>query len=103
MQWTDRLLRSVRQRGGDGFCEGLGVQRGERVLHARQDPEPRVRFRAFGPSSLDFQLLVWVKDPEDRGKAMDTVLEAVLTRLRAEGVEIPYPKQDLYLKEQPSS
>jgi small-conductance mechanosensitive channel len=68
-----------------------------------EDPEPRVRFRAFGPSSLDFQLLVWVKDPEDRGKAMDTLLEAVLVRLRAEGVEIPYPKQDLYLKEQPSS
>ena len=68
-----------------------------------EEPKPRVRFRAFGPSSLDFELLVWVKDPEDRGVAMDTILEEVLTRLRAESIEIPYPKQDLYLKEQPSS
>ena len=68
-----------------------------------EEPKPRVRFRAFGPSSLDFELLVWVKDPEDRGVAMDTILEEVLTRLRAEAIEIPYPKQDLYLKEQPSS
>ena len=29
--------------------------------------------------------------------------ERILTRLRAESIEIPYPKQDLYLKEQPSS
>ena len=70
---------------------------------ACDDPEPRVRFRAFGASSLDFELLVWVNDPEDRGRAVDTLLDAVLTRLRAENIEIPYPKRDLYLKEQPSA
>jgi small-conductance mechanosensitive channel len=64
-------------------------------------PEPRVRFRLFGASSLDFELLVWVDDPEDRGRAVDVILDAVLTRLRAEEIEIPYPKRDLYLKEQP--
>jgi small-conductance mechanosensitive channel len=68
-----------------------------------ETPEPRVRFRAFGASSLDFELLVWVKDPEDRGRAVDSILDAVLTRLRAEKIEIPYPKRDLYLKEQPSA
>ena len=68
-----------------------------------ETPEPRVRFRAFGASSLDFELLVWVEDPEDRGKAVDSLLDAVLTRLRTEKIEIPYPKRDLYLKEQPSA
>jgi MscS family membrane protein len=70
---------------------------------ACETPEPRVRFRAFGASSLDFELLVWVEDPEDRGKAVDSLLDAVLTRLRTEKIEIPYPKRDLYLKEQPSA
>ena len=32
-----------------------------------EDPEPRARFRAFGASSLDFDLLVWISDPEQRG------------------------------------
>lgn len=68
-----------------------------------EDPEPRVRFRAFGQSSLDFELLVWVKDPEDRGKAIDTILETILVRLREAEIEIPYPKRDLYLKEQPGT
>ena len=70
---------------------------------ACKDPEPRVRFRLFGASSLDFELLVWVDDPEDRGRVVDTILDSVLTRLRAEEIEIPYPKRDLYLKEQPSA
>jgi small-conductance mechanosensitive channel len=70
---------------------------------ACKTPEPRVRFRLFGASSLDFELLVWVDDPEDRGRVVDSILDAVLRRLRAEEIEIPYPKRDLYLKEQPSA
>ncbi|MEE4243718.1 MAG: mechanosensitive ion channel family protein, partial [Desulfopila sp.] len=40
-------------------------------------PEPRVRFRLFGASSLDFELLCWVDDPELRGRAMDTLNDAI--------------------------
>jgi len=68
-----------------------------------ETPEPRVRFRAFGASSLDFELLVWVEDPKARGQAVDILLDTILTRLREAEIEIPYPKRDLYLKEQPSS
>ena len=32
----------------------------------REDPAPRVRFRAFGESSLDFELLSWIERPADR-------------------------------------
>ena len=31
-------------------------------------PEPRIRFRRFGDSSLDFELLCWIDRPVDRGK-----------------------------------
>ena len=65
------------------------------------DPEPRVRFRAFGASSLDFELLCWVDNPELRGRVLDTLNTAVYKRFLAEGIEIPYAKQDLYIKEMP--
>ncbi len=64
-------------------------------------PEPRVRFRAFGASSLDCELLCWVANPELRGRAIDGLLEAIYNRFNAEGIEIPYSKQDLYIKELP--
>ncbi len=64
-------------------------------------PEPRVRFRAFGASSLDCELLCWVANPELRGRAIDQLLETIYNRFNAEGIEIPYSKQDLYIKELP--
>ena len=32
-----------------------------------KDPKARVRFRSFGNSSLDFELLCWVQEPALRG------------------------------------
>jgi len=64
-------------------------------------PEPRVRFRTFGPSSLDFELLCWVDDPELRGRVLDALNSTIYKRFMAEGIEIPYAKQDVYIKEWP--
>ncbi|MDJ0741698.1 MAG: mechanosensitive ion channel family protein [Gammaproteobacteria bacterium] len=66
-----------------------------------REPEPRVRFRAFGASSLDFQLLCWVDNPEQRGRVLDNLNTAVYKRFRDEGIEIPYAKQDVFIKEMP--
>ena len=65
------------------------------------DPEPRVRFRSFGNSSLDFELLGWVDEPMLRGRVLDSLYTEIYKRFNAEGVEIPYNKQDLYIKEFP--
>ncbi|WP_456407396.1 mechanosensitive ion channel family protein [Thiolapillus sp.] len=66
-------------------------------------PEARVRFRAFGASSLDFELLCWVDQPALRGQVTDELLEEIYNRFNAEGVEIPYNKQDIYIKEMPAA
>ena len=61
-----------------------------------------MRFSAFGASSLDFALLCWVYDPELRGRVLDELNTAVYKRFRDENIEIPYAKQDLYIKEVPT-
>jgi small-conductance mechanosensitive channel len=66
-------------------------------------PEPRIRFRQFGASSLDFELLFWVNRPEDSGRALDAMNTAVYKRLNEERIEIPYAKQDLYIKGLPEA
>ncbi len=65
------------------------------------EPEPRVRFRSFGASGLDFELLCWIEEPVLRGRALDELNTAVYKRFNHEGIEIPYAKQDLYIKEMP--
>ncbi len=67
-----------------------------------EDPEPRVRFRAFGPSSLDFELLCWIDQPVLRGRVIDALNGQVYKRFIAEGVEIPYSKHDVYIKQMPT-
>ena len=63
------------------------------------EPEPRVRFRTFGESSLDFELQCWVERPDLDGTVVDALNVAIFKRFKAEGIEIPYPKRDLYVKE----
>lgn len=67
------------------------------------DPEPRVRFRAFGDSGLEFELLVWIEEPVLRGRVQDALNTAVYKRFAAEGIEIPYPKRDVYVRALPST
>ncbi len=68
-----------------------------------RDPAPRVRFRAFGASSLDLELLFWVNNPEERGRVLDAMNTRVYKRFAIAGIEIPYAKQDLYIKAIPES
>ena len=66
-----------------------------------EEPEPRVRFRRFGPSSLDFELLCWVEQPVLRGRVLDILNSKVYKRFIEESIEIPYSKHDLYIKQMP--
>ena len=66
-------------------------------------PEPRVRFRQFGASSLDFELLCWVNDPSQRGLVTDEVLSEIYKLFNQNDVEIPFSKQDVYIKELPKA
>ncbi|MGD8368679.1 MAG: mechanosensitive ion channel [Desulfobacterales bacterium] len=62
------------------------------------DPAPRVRFRAFGDSSLDHELLCWVQRPVLRGKVLHILNTEIYKRFAAEGIEIPFPQRDVHLK-----
>jgi len=65
-------------------------------------PEPRVRLRGFGPSSLDFELLGWIREPVLRGRILHDLYMNIYKRFAKEGIEIPYSKHDIYIKEMPT-
>ncbi|MCG8017431.1 MAG: mechanosensitive ion channel family protein [Candidatus Thiodiazotropha sp. 'RUGA'] len=92
-----------------GVAYGVDIDEVKRILLAIaeendsvcHDPEPRVRFRTFGASSLDFELLCWVDNPELRGRVIDSLNSTIYKTFLEEGIEIPYSKHDLYIKELP--
>ena len=67
-----------------------------------QNPAPRVRFRVFGDSSLDFELLGWIKDPVDGGRIRHDLNCAVYKVLNSNSIEIPFPQRDLHVRTMPS-
>ncbi len=90
-----------------GVAYGSDVQRVRRVLlaagaaspFAEKEPAPVARFRAFGDSSLDFELFVWVAVPQDQVAATDDLLERMYDGLRQAGIAIPFPQRDLWIRE----
>jgi small-conductance mechanosensitive channel len=66
-----------------------------------KDPEPRVRFRSFGNSSLDHELLCWVEMPVMRGKVTHMLNTDIYKRFIKEGIEIPFPQQDVHIRSMP--
>ena len=89
---------------GSDIDKVMDVLLGIGVAHpkVREDPEPRVRFRTFGESSLDFELLCWIKRPADRGRVVHELNCEVYREFAKEGISIPFPQRDLYIKEVPA-
>jgi MscS family membrane protein len=65
-------------------------------------PQPRVRMRGFGDSSLDFELLCWVNHPSERGLVSHQLYMDIYKALGREGIEIPFPQRDLWVRRLPT-
>ena len=78
----------------------------ENVAHENPDiianPAPRARFRLFGDSSLNFELLGWIANPADRGRVQHELNCAVYKAFIREKIEIPFPQRDLHLRTMPA-
>ncbi|MBF0432449.1 MAG: mechanosensitive ion channel [Fibrobacteria bacterium] len=61
-------------------------------------PEPRVRFRNFGDSSLDFELLCWVEEPVLRGRILHDLNCTIYNRFIEEKISIPFPQRDVHIQ-----
>ena len=68
------------------------------------EKNPKVRMTLMGPSSIDFELLVWISEnPDENGVGssnMSDFLIYIYKTLQANNIEIPFPQMDINLKRQ---
>ena len=89
-----------------GVAYGSDIEKVEMVLLAVADassniekyPEPRVRLRVFADSSVNFELLCWVKDPRDKGLEVHNMLKAAYNAFEEHNISIPFPQRDIHIK-----
>lgn len=98
--------RRVRQHVNVGVSYGSSPEEVRTVLldvAARhglvlKDPAPAVFFTDFGPSSLDFRLLVWVDDPPRSAQICSDLRFMIFREFTRRGIQIPFPQRDLHLR-----
>jgi small-conductance mechanosensitive channel len=75
------------------------------LAHPRvlKDPPPEAFFKAFGDSSLDFTIWVFLPTPRGRIAVAHELNTAIFEALQREGIEIPFPQRDLYIKNWPAA
>jgi small-conductance mechanosensitive channel len=64
-----------------------------------KDPPPRVVVKQFGASSVDLELRVWIEDARRRIDTISYMTDRVKESFDKAGIEIPYPKRDITIKQ----
>ena len=93
-----------------GVVYGVDVRRVEKVLMEIAEgavreglpglltnPKPIARLDGFGDSSLDFVMVVHVRELAHRYPVQSELKKRILERLKQEGIEIPYPTHSVLL------
>ncbi|MEJ2717713.1 MAG: mechanosensitive ion channel family protein [Deltaproteobacteria bacterium] len=62
------------------------------------DPAPRIRFRSFGDSSLELELLCWIDLPAQRGRTIHHLNLAINEEFQKQKIEIPFPQRDIHIR-----
>lgn len=77
------------------------AEENESVIKTGLMPKPKVLFRGFGDSSLNFELRVFLLNIDTRLDIVSELNFAIDKAFRAEGIEIPFPQRDLHVKSLP--
>jgi MscS family membrane protein len=59
--------------------------------------EYSVRFRAFGGSSLDFELLCCARKPQEKGRLIHSPNKEIYRAFNEAGTVIPFLRRDVHL------
>lgn len=90
-----------------GVAYGTDVEKVRKILLNIADenekvlerPEPMVFFTEHGDSSLKFELKCWISTPFNRKKTQSELNFRINKRFKEEGINIPFPQRDVWLKE----
>jgi small-conductance mechanosensitive channel len=69
------------------------------VMH---EPAPKVVVRNFGESAVGLQARVWIREPRRRMDTISYITDRLKDVFQQEGIEIPYPRRDIYIKKEES-
>lgn len=100
--YADSIVRvrapiGVSYRSDMALVERVLLEVGERSAHRHPARAPVVMLRAFGASSVDWELSVWIDKPWTRPTALSDLNKEIWFALKEHQIEIPFPQLDLHV------
>ncbi|MEO7178647.1 MAG: mechanosensitive ion channel domain-containing protein [Allosphingosinicella sp.] len=84
------------------LAQKLMIQAASESQRVMKNRPPKVWLTAFGESSLDHEILVWISDPEQGvGSVRSEILNRVWELFRQNRIDLPFPQRDLHIKDWP--
>ena len=68
----------------------------------RREPPPEVQLADFGDFALSYRLKFWIDDYSQHNVIASDARRRIWYAFRRQGIEIPFPKRDVYLKQEKS-
>ncbi len=107
--WT-KSDRVIRIESHIGVAYGSDIGKVHEILHSNiachaaviPDPEPRTFLVEFADSALLFRIQYWIDDPTQRLSSLSEILEGIYRDLNEQGIVIPFPQRDVWLKREPA-
>ena len=99
---SDRLVRvtipfGVSYKSDPELVRELAVDTGRQHPLVLADPPPRLLFRGYGESSIDFELRASINQPEMKLQIVSDLYYMLWNALKEQGITIPFPQRDLNL------
>ncbi|MEM8604714.1 MAG: mechanosensitive ion channel domain-containing protein [Cyanobacteria bacterium P01_H01_bin.121] len=61
-------------------------------------PAPQVWLRSFGDNALNFELLIWISQPQFKDPITSSLNYLINQELQCRNIKIPFPQRDLWLR-----
>lgn len=84
------------------LAQKLMVEAASASARVLEQPAPTIWLVAFGESTVDHEILVWVADPEAGiGSVRSEILNRLWVLFKDNGVKLPYPQRDIHIRDWP--
>ena len=100
------ITKEIRVRIPIGIAYDADVKKAKEIIEkislemdwVMEEPPPKVVVKSFGDSAVNLEARVWISEARRRMDTISHITDRVKEVFQEEGIEIPFPKRDIYIK-----
>jgi small-conductance mechanosensitive channel len=100
------ISKEIRVRIPIGIAYDADVKKAKEIVQkicfemdwVMKEKPPKVVVKSFGDSAVNLEARVWIREPKRRIDTISHITDRVKEVFQEEGIEIPFPKRDIYIK-----